>query len=83
MLGLSTNLGFSKGLKNTQRNRLLRVQTKPGTKTQEKGALIPQKTEPDLQVSARSLQRGVGQQWPVAGLGALDYKSSEPHGVLA
>ena len=40
-------------------------------KIQEKGALIAQKTEPDLQVSARSLQRGVGQQWPVAGLGAL------------
>ena len=41
------------------------------TRTPEKGAGTPQGTDPDLPVSVQESGRGVGQQWPVAGLGAL------------
>ena len=39
------------------------------TRTQEKGAVTPQETEPDLPGSVSG--GGMGQQWPAAGLGAL------------
>ena len=39
------------------------------TRTQEKGAVAPQESDPDLPLSAQeSLARGMGQQWPAAGL---------------
>ena len=41
------------------------------TRTQEKGAVTPQETDPDLPVSVQVSSRGVGQQWAAAGLGAL------------
>ena len=42
-----------------------------GTRTQEKGAVTPQETDPDLPASVQESLRGVGQPWPAAGLGAL------------
>ena len=33
--------------------------------------MTPQETDPDLLVSVQESGRGVGQQWPAAGLGAL------------
>ena len=40
-----------------------------GTRTQEKGAVAPQEIDPDLPLNAQeSLARGMGQQWPAAGL---------------
>ena len=41
------------------------------TRTQEKGAETARETDPDLRMSVQESGRGVGQQWPVAGLGAL------------
>ena len=42
------------------------------TRTQEKGAMTSQETDPDLPVECPGVSgRGVGQQWPDAGLGAL------------
>ena len=41
------------------------------TRTQEKGAVTPQETDPDTPMSPGVSSRGVGQQWPAAGLGAL------------
>ena len=41
------------------------------TRTQEKGTVIPQKTVPDFPVGVwESPEKGVGQWWPAAGLGA-------------
>ena len=43
------------------------------TWTQEKGAVTPQETDPVLPVNAQeSLARGMGQQWPAVGSGALN-----------
>ena len=47
-----------------------------GTRTQEKGAVTPQETEPDLPVSVQEspasyASRGIGQWWPATGLGTL------------
>ena len=42
------------------------------TRTQEKGAVTPQEADPDLPVKCPGVSsRGVGQQWPAAGSGAL------------
>ena len=41
------------------------------TRTQEKGAVTPQETDPDVPMSVQESLRGVGQPWPAAGLGAL------------
>ena len=41
------------------------------TRTQEKGAVIPQETDPDIRECAGLSGRGVGLLGPAAGLGAL------------
>ena len=42
------------------------------TRTQEKGAVTPQETDPDLPVSVQGVSGGgVGWWWPSAGSGAL------------
>ena len=41
------------------------------TRTQEKGAVTPQETDPDLPGSVHISSRGVGRRWPDAGLGAV------------
>ena len=42
------------------------------TRTQEKGAVTPQETDPDFIGSVQeSPAGGMGQRWPAAGLGAL------------
>ena len=47
------------------------------TRTQEKGAVTPQDTDPDLPMSVQEslaeawVSGGMGQGWPAAGLGAL------------
>ena len=41
------------------------------TRTQEKGAVTPQETGPDLPVGVQESGGGVGRRWPAAGLGAL------------
>ena len=55
-------------------NRLLEGTNKTlCTRTQEKGAVTPQETDPVLPVNAQeSLARGMGQQWPAPGLGVLN-----------
>ena len=40
-------------------------------RTQEKGAVTPQETDPDLPMSLGVSCGGVGQWWPAAELGAL------------
>ena len=40
-------------------------------RTQEKGSVAPQETDPDLPMSVQESGRSVGQQWPAAALGAL------------
>ena len=40
------------------------------TRTQEKGAVTPPETDPDLPVSVPESGGGVGWRWPAAGLGA-------------
>ena len=41
------------------------------TRTQEKGAVTPQETDPDLPVRVQESPMEMGQRWPAAGLGAL------------
>ena len=41
------------------------------TRTQEKGAVPPKETDPDLPVSAQERLVGIGGWWPAAGSGAL------------
>ena len=41
------------------------------TRTQEKGIVPPQETDPDLSESPRVSGGGMGQWWPAVGLGAL------------
>ena len=41
------------------------------TRTQEKGAVTSQETDPDFPVSVQESRGGVGWWWPAAGLGAL------------
>ena len=41
------------------------------TRTQEKGAVTPQETDPNSPMSVQESLRGMGWQWPAAGLGAL------------
>ena len=45
------------------------------TRTQEKGAVTPQETDSDFPVSVHAYpaEAGPGQQWPVAGSGALGH----------
>ena len=40
-------------------------------RTQEKGEVTPQETDPDLPMSVQESGGGVGRWWPAAGLGAL------------
>ena len=42
-----------------------------GPRTQEKGAVTSQETDPDFPVSVQESRGGVGWWWPAAGLGAL------------
>ena len=48
------------------------IQNLVHTRTQEKGVVTPQETNPDLPVISRSLRWGVGGRWPAAVLGALN-----------
>ena len=51
------------------------------TRTQEKGAVTPQETDPDLPVCPGVSGGGVGQCWPTAGMEALSV-AKHAYGLL-